>query len=66
MPAITNIEDFRAHKAAVVKKWGEKLVNQSPAEMKEILKDCEPLARYGRLPVARILSMVTIAYLDQH
>ena len=59
MSAVANIEQFRALK------WGEKLITQTPAEMTAILKECEPLAKYGRIRVEKVLSVVMVEYLEQ-
>lgn len=52
--AITNIEQFKARKAELVAKWGEKLFFHSTEEFRAILRDCQPLAKYAKMPVEKI------------
>ncbi len=54
MSAVANIAQFKARKAELVAKWGEKLFFHSDEEFRAILRDCQPLAKYAKMPVEKI------------
>lgn len=54
MSAIANIQQFKARKVELVAKWGEKLFFHTDEEFRAILRDCQPLAKYAKMPVEKI------------
>ncbi len=65
MATITNIDQFRALKTELIAKWGEALIYYTDAQRAQIQKDCEPLARYARVPWEKVHMALTNAYFEQ-
>lgn len=55
MSKITTMAEFAAAKRALVAKWGERLIQGTPAEMAAIAKEAEPLAKFARLRPEKFL-----------
>ena len=65
MSAVHNIQQFKAAKAALIAKWGAKLVYYSGGELRQIEVDCAPLAKYAKMPVDRIHMALVNTYFEQ-
>lgn len=44
-----DMQEFSQRKRAMLEKWGEKLITGTGAELAEITKEAEPLAKFARL-----------------
>lgn len=61
---ITTIEEFRTAKQKLIKKYGDKLLVPTTIELAQILKECEPMARYAKIPAEKLLSAVAAVYVE--
>lgn len=59
---IRDFDHFRRMKAALVRKWGEKLVTGTQADYDAIMKDCAPLAKFAKVQPVRIHIGLVSAY----
>lgn len=64
MRKINNIEEFRTERDRLVREFGERLLSGSAEDNAAIRKAATPLARYGKMPVEKIVSVLTKRYIE--
>lgn len=62
---ITSITEFSAAKRGLVEKWGDKLLLGTNDDVRNILRDCEPLAKYAKVPAERLHTALARDYVER-
>jgi len=59
---ITTMDEFRAGKQAILRKYGDAIMMGTELETKAILADIVELARFAKLPPERLLKALASQY----
>lgn len=60
-----NMAEFKAGKAALYAKWGDKVVTGTGAEMAAIAKEAAPLAKFAKLRPEKFMWSLAMDYTVQ-